>query len=361
MADQLKDFQNLLLETVKNDFRDFQQIIEIVEYDSVFSVLAACEIPIVDVTTNISSRFMNIEYVKEEGIVLFLRILWLSSNFEEILCDQATVANDVKFKHLMSLFHHYCESSKPIIEKSTSHNHIESVFNGEDLEKIKDLHQKFDRLSCDLNLILTTLCINMMPDEIFNKISNHLCHVNEKLMVELRKNFEKMEELQRQTNDKLSWLMSKLESQAHDNDIRGVLNRIQQAEDKQSSSKFEIPEISFDKISALEEIGRGGYATIYKGKYQRGDVALKFPYDYSKELLMGECIAATFIHQYICHIYGLTCKDGNWGYVMEYCTCCLSQRLHSMTVLEKLECMLQLADALNFCHSKGVVHRDVTP
>ncbi len=130
--------------------------------------------------------------------------------------------------------------------------------------------------------------------------------------------------------------------------------------------------IELEKYEIVEEIGRGGVAVVYKGRHKalHNDVAVKvlhqeFTHDpeFVKRFVNGARNAARLKHPNIIPVFDVGDERGYHYIVMEYLRGeTLGERIAKhgpFSEREIEEIVGPVADALDYAHTNGIIHRDI--
>jgi tRNA A-37 threonylcarbamoyl transferase component Bud32 len=130
--------------------------------------------------------------------------------------------------------------------------------------------------------------------------------------------------------------------------------------------------IELEKYEIIEEIGRGGVAVVYKGRHKvlHNDVAIKvlhqeFAHDpeFVKRFINGARNAARLKHPNIIPVFDVGDEKGYHYIAMEYLKGeTLEDRIKKhgpFSEREIEEIITPVADALDYAHTNGIIHRDI--
>jgi len=132
-------------------------------------------------------------------------------------------------------------------------------------------------------------------------------------------------------------------------------------------------EIDFNELSHLEKIGSGGSgAILFRASWNGSKVAVKV---FKSGLLSGETffnefehevsLMSTLRHRNIINFYGCSLAYPRIAIVMELCESGSIETLIEKGTLQKkpshiiLQMLLDVAEGMNYLHSRGVIHRDL--
>ncbi len=134
-------------------------------------------------------------------------------------------------------------------------------------------------------------------------------------------------------------------------------------------------DIFAEKYEILEEIGQGGFATVYRAtdKTLRRAVAIKVldarlstsESTITKRFIREAQTVARLSHPYIIDVYETGQKQGRFFIVMPYLPGpTLTQRIRQQGALpldQVLRFTEQISSALDYAHKNGLIHRDIKP
>ena len=118
-----------------------------------------------------------------------------------------------------------------------------------------------------------------------------------------------------------------------------------------------------------KELGRGGMGAVYRATDQvlQRTVAIKIlkertDDEVGRKIRLEAQILARLVHDNIVRLYDFGEADGTYYFVMEEVDgSSFSRRWKQIPLLERLRVIAQTAEALDYAHHQGVIHRDVKP
>lgn len=154
-------------------------------------------------------------------------------------------------------------------------------------------------------------------------------------------------------------------------------------EDKKASKSVTVkcfmqagcsPRIDPDELTLREEpLGEGSYGIVYRGRYRSQDVAVKVPKDQTGEKSVKSfhkeaAIWSSLRHPNILSFVGASWLPGRLSFVSEYCPLGnlsgylkVPEKAEAFSYVQRLRCLFDMAQGLNYLHISGIMHRDVKP
>lgn len=121
-------------------------------------------------------------------------------------------------------------------------------------------------------------------------------------------------------------------------------------------------EVSMEDLDLGECIGMGSYGQVYKADYRLRKVAVKFINEIKRKDFQSELeMLSSLSHPFLIGFYG-ACTQGKQPFlVLELAATALSNYIieNDYSLDQVYKWSLQIAEAMNFLHSKNIVHRDL--
>lgn len=124
-----------------------------------------------------------------------------------------------------------------------------------------------------------------------------------------------------------------------------------------------------DDIKIIKESGKGGFGKVYQADYKGINVASKELFltsDEKEESLKEISNEINFIHKAqhdrLPKFYGVSIINGHLNLVFEFIKgLTMKDAMELQDDKQKLECILQLCEILEYLHSRKLIHRDIKP
>jgi eukaryotic-like serine/threonine-protein kinase len=132
---------------------------------------------------------------------------------------------------------------------------------------------------------------------------------------------------------------------------------------------IEIGTMLKDRFLLEKELGHGGMGAVYQAMDQvlQRSVAIKVLKErsgdeFGKKLRLEAQIAARLLHENVVRIYDFDVADQTYFLIMEEVNgTSYAKRWRHVPLEDRLRMLAHVADALDYAHHQGVVHRDVKP
>jgi serine/threonine protein kinase len=132
---------------------------------------------------------------------------------------------------------------------------------------------------------------------------------------------------------------------------------------------IDVGTILKERFLLEKELGRGGMGAVYSANDEvlQRKVAIKLlkeqgGEEVGKKLRLEAQIAARLLHDHVVRIYDYGEAESTYFLVMEQVDgTSYSKRWRHLSLAERLRVLAQVAEALDYAHHQGVIHRDVKP
>ncbi len=118
-----------------------------------------------------------------------------------------------------------------------------------------------------------------------------------------------------------------------------------------------------------KELGRGGMGAVYRARdtILERSVAIKVLKDLSGEevgrkIRLEAQILARLVHEHVVRLYDFSADGETYYFIMEEVDgTSFARRIKKIPLVERVRIVSQTAEALDYAHRQGVIHRDVKP
>jgi len=136
-------------------------------------------------------------------------------------------------------------------------------------------------------------------------------------------------------------------------------------------TEMQTPDLSGTRYTALKLLGRGGMGSVWlaEDSVLHRTVALKVlsaessSADLAARLMQEAVVLARLEHPGIVPVHDAgVLPDGRTFYCMKYVEGqTLDQHIENLSLRQRLQLLLRIAEPLAFAHSRGIIHRDLKP